>query len=66
MSPEQLRYAKECYEDIKSLKQKMQNVLKALNKAEVLSDFLKDKITSCRDVEEIEHLVCVFSYVVLC
>lgn len=57
MSPEQLRDAKECYEDIKGLKQKMQNVLKALNKAKVLSDFLKHKITSCRDVEEIEHLV---------
>lgn len=58
MSPEQLREAKECYENVKSLKQKMQSVLKALSKAKVLSDVLLQKITVCRDMEEIEHLVC--------
>lgn len=57
MSPDQLREAKECFEEIKLLKNKMQTVLKTLNKNEVLDQFLLQKITNCRDIEELEHIV---------
>lgn len=60
MSPEELREAKECFEDIKHLKNKIDSVLKALNKSKALDQFLLQKIRHCRDVEELEHIVSSF------
>lgn len=57
MSPEQLRDVKECYEDVKALRKKMGTILRALEKAKLLNASLLCKITYCRDMEELEHLV---------
>lgn len=62
MSPEQLRDAKECFEDVKHLKNKMQSVLNALNKSKVLDQILLQKIKNCRDMEELEHIVRSFVF----
>lgn len=65
MTPDELRTAKESFENIKHLKNKIQTVLKALNKSKVLNEFLLQKIRHCRDVEELEHIVSYYTKIVL-
>lgn len=57
MSPETLREAKETYEEIGILKHKMALVVKNLEKAQVLTEPLKNKVTASRSIEELEYLV---------
>lgn len=61
MTPEQLRELKDCYDEICTLKQKMNNVLKALNKTGILDESLKLKIGNARSIEELEYVVSLFN-----
>lgn len=63
MSPEQLRDAKNCFQNIMILKKRMQNILQALDKTKILDKAFLQKITTCRNMEELEHLVgCCFTF----
>ncbi|RZC39162.1 S1 RNA-binding domain-containing protein 1, partial [Asbolus verrucosus] len=56
MSPETLREVKETYEEIIVLKNKINTVVKNLEKTEVLTEQLKHNITSSRSIEELEYV----------
>lgn len=60
MSPDQLREIKKSYDDLCTLKLKMETVMQALTKIGVLDNDLKRKITNTTTMEELEYIVSIF------
>lgn len=65
MSPDQLRDIKNSYDDLCTLKLKMESVLQALTKMEVLDNRLRSKITSTTTMEELEYIVSTYVIIVV-
>lgn len=57
MPPERLREAKDTFEDICQLRQKMRTVLKTVTKLGVLDSHLKKAVKSAKSLEELEIIV---------
>lgn len=59
MSPDQLREIKKSYDDLCTLKLKMENVSQTLMKMGVLDNDLKRKISNTTTMEELEYIVSI-------
>lgn len=60
MTAEQLRDAKNSYDEICALKKKAENVLQTIKKTEYYTTDIKNAIENCRSLEELEYIVRIF------